>query len=313
MITSRLRLLSVLLTFFSFSGYTQEITTTAPVVEVPPSPDAAHLGTYGDFTVSKTTGSADVSFPIITLQEGGITIPINLSYQSSGLRVDDRPSWVGMGWVLSTGGVISRTMRGRHDDSSDGFLRNMTSIPVDSKVQTTLGLPPSSIRTDLYLELDNITKNFGRDYEPDAFSFNFPGHGGSFFFGNDGETHCVEHAAIKIRPIFGSVPEISNNNIIIGWRVIDEAGLVYTFNALEFTETRFPDRIIPKYISSWYLTSIHNSVTKATATFTYDNSVYNYTYSDVSHSYSYSRKPHQSHAWTVRQLVPRRRKPSMRT
>jgi YD repeat-containing protein len=73
---------------------------------------------------------------------------------------------------------------------------------------------------------------------------------------------------------------------------------VYTFNALEFTETRFPDRIIPKYISSWYLTSIHNSVTKATATFTYDNSVYNYTYSDVSHSYSYSRKPHQSHAWT---------------
>jgi hypothetical protein len=119
----------------------------------------------------------DVTVPILTIQEGGITVPVSLAYQSSGLRVEEKPSWVGMGWILNAGGVITRTMRGRCDDLSKGFLSNANSIPDYSVVTGDLG--NTTFRTDVYEFLGGVVDN-QIDYVPDAFSFNFQGHGGSF-------------------------------------------------------------------------------------------------------------------------------------
>lgn len=246
-------------------------------VVLPASPVAGQLGRYGAFEISKSAGTTDVSVPVMAIAEGGISIPITLSYQSTGLKVDERPSWVGMGWTLSVGGVITRSARGLCDDMTDGFLEHMTTIPSASTIHTDLSLPND--RDAVYNRLTAVA-NGKYDYLPDVFSFNFVGYGGSFFFGNDGLVHCEQHNSLKITPIFGTMAAVTSEDIIIGWEVIDENGLIYTFKAYETNRIRLRDEDLPAYISAWYLSTIYNPITEATAYFSYDPTVYEYEYTD---------------------------------
>lgn len=230
-------------------------------VTVPPSPNAASLGKYGDFSVGKSTGTADVGIPIIAVDEGGISVAVSLSYQSSGLKVQERPSWVGLGWSLSGPGVITRSSRGLPDDHPNGFLRNLTDIPNAYAIYSDLGLP--LLQQKVYNKLDLLSKNT-IDYEPDSYSFNFSGHGGSFFFGNDGNVHCSEYSPLKFEPIY-------TNGKIVSWRVTDERGMIYTFGAVEYTFVNVAGEDIPEYISSWYLTKIFNPVSGVTVSFEYES------------------------------------------
>lgn len=82
---------------------------------IPPSPNAASLGKYGDIPVSYYTGLVNTSIPIYTISDQDIQIPISLSYHHGGIRVEEEASVVGLGWSLNAGGVITRTIRGRDD------------------------------------------------------------------------------------------------------------------------------------------------------------------------------------------------------
>lgn len=271
--------------FLNFSSWAQ--TPGDLNVKVPASPDAGRLGTYGEFSVSKATGSADITIPITALESGGISIPVSLSYQSSGLKVDERPSWVGMGWSLRAGGVITRSMNGRCDDMEKGFYQYMSAIPNESIINTDLNT--NARRQAVYDWLDNIIRD-QIDYEPDLFSFNFGAYSGSFFFGNDGLPHCGEQPTLKITPIWGNVSTIATYNIITGWRVVDNEGLVYVFKAYETTSVTSAEVKRDTYISAWYLSTIHNPLTSTTATFTYDGTDYQYVQNtNYANPYQYSR------------------------
>ena len=97
---------------------------------VPPSPDAAALGKYGQFPVSLYTGVPNISIPITELPGKELSVPVSLSYHASGIPVDELSSWVGLGWSLNTGGMITRTVRGRPDDEYIYGFYNRT--PVNS-------------------------------------------------------------------------------------------------------------------------------------------------------------------------------------
>ncbi|MEJ0034332.1 MAG: hypothetical protein WDO15_30130 [Bacteroidota bacterium] len=75
---------------------------------VPPSPNAASLGKYGDIPVGYHTGVPNISIPLYELKEGDVNLPVSLSYHASGVRVAEVASWVGLGWSLNAGGVITR-------------------------------------------------------------------------------------------------------------------------------------------------------------------------------------------------------------
>ncbi|PXX95022.1 hypothetical protein DF185_22690 [Marinifilum breve] len=80
------------------------------------SPNATEYKRYGDHPVDLVHGSVNISIPLYQFKVGSISVPINLSYHTGGVRVNEIPSWTGVGWNLNSGGVITRSVRGLPDD-----------------------------------------------------------------------------------------------------------------------------------------------------------------------------------------------------
>ena len=83
-----------------------------PPQMIPPPPTAYSLGKYGDIPVGLYTGVPDVTIPIYTLKNRDIAVDVSLSYHGGGVKVDELASFVGLGWSLNAGGVITRTVKG---------------------------------------------------------------------------------------------------------------------------------------------------------------------------------------------------------
>ena len=81
-----------------------------------PSPNAYSAAQYASTPVSNYTGIPAINIPVYTVNDEGVVIPISLSYHASGIKVEQEASWVGLGWILNAGGVISKITIGKEDD-----------------------------------------------------------------------------------------------------------------------------------------------------------------------------------------------------
>ena len=144
----------------------------------PNSPTAASLGKYGEYPVNLQNGLAEITVPLCEIKSGSITVPVNLSYHSSGIRVNDRSSWVGLSWSLNAGGVVTSSVRGAPD--VDGRWFNYRgSIPDETDIDLT-------VEADFHFVRDVYSGNI--DTQPDIYYYNFNGYSGSFYFGNEGQS-----------------------------------------------------------------------------------------------------------------------------
>ncbi|NLI37712.1 MAG: hypothetical protein GX416_14525 [Bacteroidales bacterium] len=82
---------------------------------LPPSPQAAGLGLYGQIPIGNFTGTAEIEIPLYNINYKELSVPLFLSYHASGIRPDLFPGPVGMGWSLQAGGVITRVIKGESD------------------------------------------------------------------------------------------------------------------------------------------------------------------------------------------------------
>ncbi len=135
---------------------------------LPPSPTAAELGKYGQIPVGLFTGTPNINIPIYSYKTKNLSVPVSLSYNSNGIKVDQVASWVGLGWSLNAGGVITRIVRHQPDDKFDSW--NMDNI--------------GEYTPEMLTFLENAW-NEQIDTEPDLFVFNFNGISGKFFFDED--------------------------------------------------------------------------------------------------------------------------------
>lgn len=219
---------------------------------VPPSPEAASLGQYGEHPVSYFTGIPSISIPLFEITSGNINVPISLSYHASGIKVEQVASRVGMGWSLNAGGVITRTAAGYNDDlgSNRPCLNGaLCDIYGYFDLPANYNLTSTDPDGDIY------------DSEPDPHYYNIPGRSGKFFFKNRSSYILTRKENIKIEsPYDGGSFEI--------WT---EDGLIYRFDAVERTfagGTCTSNRNLD-YNSSWYLTEIIDQINGRTVTFTY--------------------------------------------
>ncbi|SFF17126.1 hypothetical protein [Thermoflexibacter ruber] len=168
----------------SMAGYGQDPNKILPV-----APNAASLGKYGDIPVSLHTGVPNISIPIYEVKNKDLSLPISLSYHSSGIRVAETASWVGLGWALNAGGVITRTVQGQPDEGK-GIGQNMFASTGYYDIGYTL--PPDIVITDVNNVQNqyNAYKDVGlgkKDSEPDIFSYSLNGYSGKFMF-NENKT-----------------------------------------------------------------------------------------------------------------------------
>ncbi|WP_299117553.1 hypothetical protein [uncultured Winogradskyella sp.] len=122
-----------------------------------------------------------IAIPIHTISHKGVNIPISLSYNSGGVKVEDIASWVGLGWNLQAGGLVSRTINWLPDNHTTSGYMNTSFTLQDFANRTPSNGGPCCINggRDEQLLSSNAS---GRDYEPDEFNYSIPGHSGKFFY-----------------------------------------------------------------------------------------------------------------------------------
>ncbi|WP_353097296.1 hypothetical protein, partial [Empedobacter brevis] len=85
----------------------------------PKSPEAAAFSKYTDIPASSFTGVVNISIPIYEFDFEGKKFPISLEYNTSGIKLDEIASRVGLGWTLNIGGVsLSKQIMGYPDNSN---------------------------------------------------------------------------------------------------------------------------------------------------------------------------------------------------
>jgi YD repeat-containing protein len=147
------------------------------------TPNAASFGKFIDNPVSLYNGSVDISIPIYTLKDGSIELPVTLRYNTSGIKVNEEASWVGLGWNLNVGGVITQNVVGDYDDSDSNYNTILDKLGIINVFNPYL-VPQFSntwvYSFDSYIGSGNVGRS-GR-LNPDVFYYTYPGGAGKFVF-----------------------------------------------------------------------------------------------------------------------------------
>jgi len=238
---------------------------------IPASPTAAGLGKYGDIDVSMYNGTPDIAIPIYSINTPGHSLNIALRYDASGTRVAQDASWVGLGWSLQAGGVISRTVRGLDDFKSNGYM-NTQNLPPNTAGNT---YQDNSNRSNDYLYFSDVF--YGNiDAEPDIYSYNFGGYSGRFVLGK----------ALNGTPVFTDEKNNLKIEFTAGWQITTGDGYKYYFATPENTQgynysnsfdltnmagvSGLNIDVNSSPVTAWYLNSIV-APSGETMTFTYVN------------------------------------------
>ncbi|MGV0753976.1 RHS repeat domain-containing protein [Empedobacter brevis] len=83
------------------------------------TPDVAAFQKSNFFDVNLYTGKTEMTIPFYTIQEGDISIPISINYNSGGVKIEEIASNVGTGWSLNAGGNIIRSIKDIEDNNID--------------------------------------------------------------------------------------------------------------------------------------------------------------------------------------------------
>ncbi|UFH53656.1 hypothetical protein [Spirosoma sp. KNUC1025] len=231
---------------------------------IPASPDVASLGKYVDIPVNNYTGTPDISIPLYTIKTRDLQVPLSLNYHGSGIRVEEEASSVGLGWSLSSGGVIQHRVRGRDDfldfDAanwralSTTFAQGLSSPDLCYYYtnpnaawfvsnNTFSGTPNGTQLDNLLSILFSTNGNYGErgDSERDIFSFSFPGHSGKFVIEPLGNGQYTirqmpqSDLRIELNRNAHNDPDLTGHS---GFVITDTDGIRYTFSTEELQGTR---------------------------------------------------------------------------
>ena len=220
----------------------------------PVSPQAAVFGKYLDLPVDLSTGRVNHQVPLYSISEGGVTVPILLSYNYSGLMVDEKSSTTGLGWSLMAGGVITRKINGKPDEM--GYLNGAGQMVYDYS-QGKLSLEQEST-----LIVQSAQGNM--DTQPDKFIVIMAnGLNATFYLNHNKEVVFFPDSNLKV--------EYTSN--LTSFTVTDTKGNKYVFSdqdSVETISTSGSNASEDAYISSWYLTEIIPYNSKRAITFEYD-------------------------------------------
>jgi hypothetical protein len=188
----------------------------------PQSPNAFQFTKYGEVNVNESTGTISPSIPLYSYNAGGFEIPIVLNYSGNAVKVAQSPTWVGINWNLTPGGVITRQVRDLPDEKIPEENKKFLSR---EKVNELAGYGRTNGRntwhgiegTDWYNEMEKIGSSTSScDSEADVFNYNFLGYSGSFYLDEKLEPHLLNYnKELKIKFDRDLTPDSNKSTIYI--------------------------------------------------------------------------------------------------
>jgi YD repeat-containing protein len=216
------------------------ITKLAEVL--PPAPSTSSIARYGGVDIDLNTGAVKKIISLKEITARDIKIPVQLIYNSMGVRVNEYPTRAGMGWNFLAGGVISRVIRGKDDLQATRYIPSFN---------LQGGEDPATITYCWRLYNDG-----NNDSEPDIFSFNFDNYSGKFFFDHQGNIIQLSVSNLKIVYNQNTYTDNSWNFLIIA-----PNGYKYYFggpNAKEESKSGPSSRFSTYYPTAWHLNRIEH-------------------------------------------------------
>lgn len=212
----------------------------------PTAPDAAALWKFEDTAVNLSSGTADISVPLFNISVHKINIPVNIVYNASGIRVNEVATQVGLGWHINAGGMISKTIYGKNDETA------------------LYDVPDNFNAEDFFDEESPNVEGVG---QPDVYQYNLPHKSGRFIY-NYNKT--IKAATIPFDPIIIAHEKHSNY-----YTITDTDGTLYEFEMP--TGTIFDGCTSEQidHFNTWRLTKITTSEDNS-ITFNYQPNSYTY-------------------------------------
>ncbi|MDG2194274.1 MAG: hypothetical protein P8K77_05375 [Polaribacter sp.] len=259
------------------------------MARTPNSPEAQAFTKYGNTPVNMYSGTPNLQIPIYTHKGRELDLPISLTYDASGVKVEQLATNVGLSWNLNVGGRISRIINGLPDDFYPGYTtipyKSLWDDDLNQLIKNYKDVSTSPLFDTQPLLLDYMVflkkaKDNEYDIQPDYFSFNALGQSDTFVIDIESRTpKPLDNPRNKIsiyKPINGA------NSPIQSWVVTADDGTIYTFESVEITKDINLDDSGPQsfygykkeYNSSWLLTKVESANGK---------DVYDFTYTDLGH------------------------------
>lgn len=217
------------------------------------SPEAFSFERYGEYNVGEYSGNAQIAIPIYNVEVKDLKLPITLTYQGSGIRVDEEASWVGLGWNLAVGGCVTRVTCGGAERTRSytwDTIKGVVNRNIDDQTYARFTVCP---QYDMYNSnglyntecMHDVMLGWG---ELDYYCANILGNIIYFFInpdtnmpqviGQDGEKYKIE--------AYGSHPLVNM------WVIADNKGNVYEFSNKEYGW----ESIAGDLVTAWNMTSI---------------------------------------------------------
>lgn len=272
------------------------ISTDLPSL-VSPSPTVAALMKYEEIPINNYTGIPDIKVPLYSYKfpSNEISLNIGLSYHSASTKLDEVASDIGLGWSLTCGGSISRTVMGVADEfyeaANFGIYRSNL-LNGNNYYQTLQALQTNILSNDVYEKKvigpyhSELVKEFfwekdvkGKyDSQHDLWQYNFHGHTGRFYIEKQSngllEVKLLENTKLKIINHYN----IPSQNVSFfehfkptGFTIFDELGYKYIFdveevtNSVQLTQTTHQNDVInssvnsKSFISAFHLSKIYDN------------------------------------------------------
>ncbi|KRB59938.1 DUF5977 domain-containing protein [Flavobacterium sp. Root186] len=268
-----IQILLAALCLFYFNILKSQTTFQTPKLS-PPTPEVFSLFKFTDIPVSNTTGIPNISLPVYTIKLKDFEFPISLSYHSSGIRIEEIASNVGLGWTLNSGGMIYNQVNDLDDNeagitfpgSSGSIPQNRELDPVISGVEQQYNPTNPDYHTALMLTSPDV------DTQPDIYYYNCGNLNGKFFYSKDGKINTMPYSPIKIE-----------RNGYYSFIITDEKGTKYTFERISETTTTSISIESPAYrMTDVDTKSFTFHITKIE---TLNNEVINFYYESEKYSY----------------------------
>jgi YD repeat-containing protein len=280
-------LLILITTFFTQIIFGQVNTDLRPIIK---SPEVSKFEQYMNMPVNLVSGAQQINIPIYTLEYGGMSLPISLDYDASGVKVEEIASSVGLKWTLNVGGVLSRIVKGAPDEGApfafpksnydlDGFYQDGGLSKLESQINKNNGPEPLGKNGAWGLFLEDISNGY-KDTQPDLFYFSTPEGGVKFVFDDLKNVVYTENTDFVVKEDFLS-------NFFRSWTATSPNGNKYKFgldtglwdgtnNFIERTAVySVGENSTNKMVcNSWFLSEISNYVNDKKIIISYIPNIY---------------------------------------